>query len=150
MDAKKLIRIGALLIAVFAAVSIIVGVVNVNKSLSSMNDLSPEEAAMVESQFDQAGVDMDSAVGLVSTIGYVTLAITSAFSILKIVVSLLILKKTDRSHNFFIAWGTVFLVFGIFGINIGFNLMGLCNLLAGIVGPVLLVVGGAQLKKQAA
>ncbi len=150
MDAKKLIRIGALLIAVFAVVSIIVGVVNVNKSLSTMTDMSAEDAAMVESQFNQAGVDMDSAMGLVSTIGYVTLAITSAFSILKIVVSLLILKKTDRSHNFFIAWGTVFLVFGIFGIGIGFNLMGLCNLLAGIVGPVLLVVGGTQLKKQMA
>ena len=101
MDARKLIRIGALLIAVFAAVSIIVGVVNVNKSLSTITDMSAEDAAMVESQFNQAGVDMDSAMGLVSTIGYVTLAITSAFSILKIVVSLLILKKTDRSHNFF-------------------------------------------------
>ena len=150
MDARKLIRIGALLIAVFAVVSIIVGVVNVNKSLSTITDMSAEDAAMVESQFNQAGVDMDSAMGLVSTIGYVTLAITSAFSVLKIVVSLLILKKTDRSHNFFIAWGTVFLVFGIFGIGMGVNLMGLCNLLAGIVGPVLLIVGGTQLKKQVA
>ena len=54
MDARKLIRIGALLIAVFAVVSIIVGVVNVNKSLSTITDMSAEDAAMVESQFNRS------------------------------------------------------------------------------------------------
>lgn len=149
MNAKKIIRIGALLVAVFALIAIIVSVVNVNKSLSSMTNLSPEEALAVESQFNEGGVDMDSAFAMLQVVSYGTLAVVSIFSIIKIIVGLLILKKTERSHKFFLSWGTVFLVFGIFGMGAGMTLLGLCNLLSGIVGPILLIVGSAQMKKQA-
>ncbi len=149
MDAKKMIRIGAILLAAFALVGIIVSVINVNKSLSSMTNLTPQEAAAVNSQMGELGMDLESATVMVKAIAYGGLALGSIFSILKIIVGVLALKNTDRSYKFYQTWGIVFLVFGILGLRVGvISLLGLCNLASGIAGPLLFVLGANALKKQ--
>ena len=150
MENKKLIQIASIILVVFAVVSMIVAVINVNKSLSSMTDLTPEEAAMVDLQMSSVGMDLNSATVLVSVIAYVSLAIGCAFSIVKIVVGALALKNPNRSRKFFQAWGIVFLIFGIIGLRGGiFHLLGLCNLLTGIVAPVLFLVCVGKMNKEA-
>ena len=54
-----------------------------------------------------SGVSADMAVGLVSGIAYVTLALTVAFNVLKIIIGILGIKKSEvmGSNNFFMIWG---------------------------------------------
>lgn len=150
MENKKLIQIASILLVVFAVISMIVAVVNVSKSLSSMTNLTPEEAAMVDLQMSSVGMDLNSATVMVSVIAFVSLAIVCAFSIIKIVVGALALKNPNRSRKFFRTWGTVFLIFGIIGLRGGvFHLLGVCNLLTGIVAPALFLVCAGKMGKEA-
>ena len=88
------------------------------------------------------------AVGLVSGIAYVTLAITVAFNVLKIIIGILGIKKSEvmGSNNFFMIWGIVFLIFGVFGLAGTFSLIGFCNLMAGIAAPLLYIIFSKQTK----
>lgn len=60
----------------------------------------------------------------------------------------IIISAVNTSSTLFIAWGIVFLVFGVFSLGSTFSLLGICNLLGGIVAPVLFLIGGNRNKKQ--
>lgn len=103
---------------------------------------------MVEAQMKDAGVTMDQATGLVSGIAYVGLAFIVVLNIMQAVVGILGLRKAEKSHKFFTVWGTVLLILGIFGLGGGIlTPLGICNLLDGIVAPVLFIIGGTKNKK---
>lgn len=151
MDAKKLIKLGAVLLAVFALLTIIVSLINVNKSISTMTKegMTAEEIASVEAELSKQGMDMDSALSLIMVIAYVTIGILSIFSVIKIVIGLLILKNANRSHKFYMTWSVIFLIFGLLGLKSGiFNMLGLCNIISGVAAPILLIVGSVKLRKE--
>lgn len=150
MGAKRLIRISALLIGGFALLSIFISIFQINHSLSTMLNMTPEEAAQVEVMFRQMGMDMDQVYGMLRLVVYGILAVTTTLSAMKVIVSLLLILKPERSNGFYLAWGIVFLTLGILGLGVGMNLLGLCNLMAGILGPILLLVSGIKMKHQTA
>lgn len=150
METKKnnLLVVASVIIVVCAVVASIVSVVNVNKSLNSMSDLTAEEQALVEAQMNEAGVTMEQATGLVSGVAYAGVGFIIIVNILKVVIGILGFMKADKSYKFYTIWGIVLLVFGVFGLIGGiFTVLGICNLLAGIVAPILFIVGGSQNKK---
>lgn len=150
-EKNKLIQIASILFIVVAVVTIILSIVNINTSLSSMTNLTAQEAASVEAQLGEVDMTMDDAMGIVSAIAYVGVGLVVVFNAVRIVVGILGLKKADQSSKFFTVWGIIFLVFGVLGLSGGVaSLLGLCNLVGGIVAPILFIVGGKQNQKPAA
>ena len=138
-----MIQIASILFIVVAVVTIILSIVNINTSLSSMTNLTAQEAASVEAQLGEVDMTMDDA--------YVGVGLVVVFNAVRIVVGILGLKKADQSSKFFTVWGIIFLVFGVLGLSGGVaSLLGLCNLVGGIVAPILFIVGGKQNQKPAA
>lgn len=150
-EKNKLIQVGSVLLIVVAIVSIILSIVNVNTSLGSMTDLTTAESATVEAQLNELDMTMDDAVGIISGIGYVLIGIAVAFNAVRIIVGIMALKKADQASKFFTVWGIILLVLGVFSLLFGSGvLVTLCNLLGGIVAPILLIVGGKQNQKPSA
>ena len=82
---------------------------------------------------------------------WVLLGLAVAFNVVKIVVGVLGLRRTDRASNFFLVWGVVFLVFGVGGLLFSgvASIFGMCDLAAGLFGPALFLWGGVQNKRAA-
>ena len=129
---NNLLKIASYILIAFAAIALVVSVVNIFRTLGQVNNMD----AATQAALDQAvaanagsGVSADMAVGLVSGIAYVTLAITVAFNVLKIIIGILGIKKSEvmGSNNFFMIWGIVFLIFGVFGLAGTFSLIGFCK-----------------------
>ena len=149
MESRKIIKLGALLLALFAAFTIAVSFFNLSQTLSTLTDMSSEDAAMIEAQLNQEGTDLNTALTLIKVVAYTTLAVGSILSVIKIVIGVLILKNADRSNKFYMIWNIIFLIFGLWGLKVvGFTILGLCHFLSGIVGPLLLIVGSCKLKKE--
>ena len=105
----------------------------------------------VEAQLGEVDMTMDDAMGIVSAIAYVGVGLVVVFNAVRIAVGILGLKKADQSSKFFTVWGVIFLVFGVLSLSGGVvSLLGLCNLVGGIVAPILFIVGGKQNQKPAA
>lgn len=150
-EKNKLIQVGSILLIVAAIVSIVLSIVNVNTSLGSMTNLTTAESATVEAQLNELDMTMDDAVGIVSGIAYVLIGIAVAFNAVRIIVGIMALKKADQASKFFTVWGIILLVLGVFGLLFGSGvLVTLCNLLGGIIAPILLIVGGKQNQKPSA
>lgn len=150
-EKNKLLQIAALLIIVCAVAAIIITAVNINRSLSSMTNLSTEESAAVEAQLNEGGITMDQAMTAVSGVAYLALAFAVIFNVVKIIIAIMGIRKLDRTSDFFIAWGIIFLIFGVFNLGSGiFTPLGICNLLGGIAAPILFIIGGIQNKKSLA
>ena len=148
---NNLLKIASYILIAFAAIALVVSVVNIFRTLGQVNNMD----AATQAALDQAvaanagsGVSADMAVGLVSGIAYVTLAITVAFNVLKIIIGILGIKKSEvmGSNNFFMIWGIVFLIFGVFGLAGTLSLIGFCNLMAGIAAPLLYIIFARQTK----
>ena len=148
---NNLLKIASYILIAFAAIALVVSVVNIFRSLGQVNYMD----AATQAALDQAvaanagsGVSADMAVRLVSGNAYVTLAITVAFNVLKIIIGILGIKKSEvmGSNNFFMIWGIVFLIFGVFGLAGTLSLIGFCNLMAGIAAPLLYIIFSKQTK----
>ena len=140
-----MIQIASILFIVVAVVTIILSIVNINTSLSSMTNLTAQEAASVEAQLGEVDMTMDDAMGIVSAIAYVGVGLVVVFNAVRIAVGILGLKKADQSSKFFTVWGVIFLVFGVLSLSGGVvSLLGLCNLVGGIVAPILFTGGANQ------
>lgn len=146
-EKNKLIQIASILFIVVAVVTIILSIVNINTSLSSMTNLTAQEAASVEAQLGEVDMTMDDAMGIVSAIAYVGVGLVVVFNAVRIVVGILGLKKADQPSKFFTVWGIIFLIFGILGLGNIVSIMGLCNLAGGIAAPILFLIGAKQNKK---
>lgn len=142
-----MIPIASILFIVVAVVTIILSIVNINTSLSSMTNLTAQEAASVEAQLGEVDMTMDDAMGIVSAIAYVGVGLVVVFNAVRIAVGILGLKKADQSSKFFTVWGIIFLIFGILGLGNIVSIMGLCNLAGGIAAPILFLIGAKQNKK---
>lgn len=147
-EKNKLLRIASILMIVCAAAAILISVININLSLNAVNNLSSEELAAVESQLGESGLTMDQAMMALSGIAYISLGLTIVFNVIKIIVGTVGLRKAEHGSTYFFVWGIVLLVFGVFSLSTGFNLLGLCNLLGGIAAPILFIAGGNQNKRR--
>ena len=89
-------------------------------------------------------------MGIVNGTVYVVLAVSAIFTVLKVIVGILGIRKSelDGTGKFFQGWGIALLIFGILGLGSTFSLIGICNLLAGIAAPLLYIIFGR--KKMAA
>lgn len=145
---NTILRTASILMAVCALAAIIISAVNTFSTIHSLGNMSAEEIGMVESELSEIGMSATQAVGLISGIGYAGLALIAIFNLIKIIVGIVGFLKAETSSTFFIAWGIVFLVFGVFNLGSIFSLLGICNLLGGIVAPVLFLIGGNRNKKQ--
>ncbi|HJB06316.1 MAG TPA: hypothetical protein H9716_00400 [Candidatus Enterocloster faecavium] len=149
MDNKnKLLRIASILMIVCAAAAILIAAVNTGLSLNSVANMSAEERAAVEAQLSEGGLTMDQAMTAMSGIAYVSLGMNVIFNAVKIIVGILGIRKADNVTTFFLVWGIILLVFGVLSLSGGISLLGICNLLGGIVAPVLFIVGGNQNKRR--
>ena len=98
---------------------------------------------------EATGMTLDQVLAAAKNLLTAVMGMMAVFNVIKIVVGALGLRKLQSGTVYFTGWGIAFLVFGvlgllIFGVN---NLMGIANLLGGLAGPVLYIVGGAQNKK---
>lgn len=150
METNKntLLRTASILMAVCALAAIIISAVNTFSTINSFGNMSADEISMIESELSEVGMSAEQAVGLVSGIGYVGLAFIVIFNLVKIIIGILGFQRAETSSTLFIAWGIVFLIFGVLNLGSIFSLLGICNLLGGIVAPVLFLIGGSRNKKQ--
>lgn len=148
---NNILKIASFILIAFAAIALVISVINVTKTLGQMNNMDAAAQAALDNAVAAnagSGVSADMAVGLVSSIAYVTLAITVIFNVLKIIIGILGIKKSEvmGTNNFFMIWGVIFLVFGVFGLAGIMSLLGFCNLMAGIVAPLLYIIFSKQNK----
>ena len=145
---NNLLKIASYILIAFAAIALVVSVVNIFRTLGQVNNMDAATQAALDQANAGSGVSADMAVGLVSGIAYVTLAITVAFNVLKIIIGILGIKKSEvmGSNNFFMIWGIVFLIFGVFGLAGTLSLIGFCNLMEGIAAPLLYIIFSKQTK----
>lgn len=149
MDSKKFIKLGALLLIIFAALTITISVVNLTSTLAELSNMNSEDAALIDAQLRQEGTDLDSALVVIKVVAYITLAVGSILSVIKIIVGVLILKKTERTHKFYMTWSVIFIIFGLWAVkSVGFTMLGLSHLISGLAAPALLIVGSIKLKKE--
>lgn len=152
-EKNKFLQIGSILMIVAAVVFIIsvaVGMPQVVASLDFLKTTNLDGTQMMENA-EKLNMTADQAIAFSSTIIYVLIGIMVAFNVVKIIVGILGLKKADQSSKFFTVWGVIFLVFGVLSLSGGVvSLLGLCNLVGGIVAPILFIVGGKQNQKPAA
>ena len=136
--------------AVVFIISVAVGMPQVVASLDFLKTTNLDGTQMMENA-EKLNMTADQAIAFSSTIIYVLIGIMVAFNVVKIIVGILGLKKADQPSKFFTVWGIIFLVFGVLGLSGGVaSLLGLCNLVGGIVAPILFIVGGKQNQKPAA
>ena len=148
-EKNNLLRIASILMIVCAVVAIVISAVNINSTMSGMANLGGAERAAIEAQLNENNMTMDQALTAVSGIAYAGLGFIAVFNVLKIVIGILGLRKADTGTKFFFVWGIVFLVFGVLSLSSGiFNLLGICNLLGGIVAPILFIAGSSQNKQK--
>lgn len=58
-------------------------------------------------------------------------------------------SKNTQKYKFFLGWGIVLLIAGLFSMGQMFSLRGLFATLSGIVGPAMYIIGGIQQNKAA-
>lgn len=147
-EKNNLLQAASIMMIVCAVLAIIITAVNISSSLSSMMNLTPDESAAVEAQLNEGGITMDQAVMAVSGIAYAALGVSVIFNVIKIIVGILGIRKSRTASTFFLIWGIILLIFGIFGLSTGIiSLLGICNLLGGIAAPILFIIGSKQNKK---
>lgn len=147
MKPARMTKAGAILLTIGSIGIIIMSIINLNETFSYMLNADPA-GGMLEQHFSQV-IQNKQAVILFMLMGYVSLAISSVFSVVKIIVGLLILKKAERSRNFYLIWSILFLIFGLYAVKtVGLTTLGFCHLVSGVIGPVLLIVGSIKMKRE--
>lgn len=151
---NNILKIASFILIIFAAISIAVSAANVFKLIGEVNNLDPAAQAALDQAIAEnpdSGVSADMAVGALNGIAYGVLAVSVIFGGLKIIVGIMGIKKSGvmGTNKFFLVWGIIFLIFGIFGLGNIASLSGVCNLLAGIVAPLLYIIFSKQNKAEA-
>lgn len=148
---QNVLKIASFILIAFTAISIVISVYNLTAVIGQVNNMdSATQAALDEAiaQNADSGVTADMAVGVINGIAYVTLAVSVIFGLLKVIVGILGVKKSEipGTDKFFKVWGIIFFIFGLLGILNTFSPLGVCNLLAGIVAPLLYIIFSKQNK----
>ena len=152
-EKNRLILFGSLLMISGAGLAILFtlfwGYILQNSLAEAVQQLlaDPAYAAEVEA----AGLTGADVAGTMRGLVWVLLGLAVAFNVVKIVVGVLGLRRTDRASNFFLVWGVVFLVFGVGGLLFSgvASIFGMCDLAAGLFGPALFLWGDVQNKRAA-
>lgn len=150
MDSNKMKKLGAVLMLVFAAATIIMGAINVSKSVNSMEDVPTEQMAVIEAQMADLGITVDQALDVVMLAGIVAVVFSTVFLLPQIIVALKALIKPDRAAKFYQTWGIVVLVIG--ALSILFSSTGLLRLLrlvGSVAAPILWILASKKMKAEA-
>ena len=147
---NQLLRIGSILMILGAAMAMLMAMATastLDMGMSTVNSLTQDPAFMAD--LEATGMTLDQVLAAAKNLLTAVMGMMAVFNVIKIVVGALGLRKLQSGTAYFTGWGIAFLVFGvlgllIFGVN---NLMGIANLLGGLAGTVLYIVGGAQNKK---
>ena len=145
---NQLLKIASVILIVFAVASFVISCINVFGSLGQFASDPAGQQAL--EQLEGSGVSAEQVMGIVNGTVYVVLAVSAIFTVLKVIVGILGIRKSelDGTGKFFQGWGIALLIFGILGLGSTFSLIGICNLLAGIAAPLLYIIFGR--KKMAA
>lgn len=147
---NTLIRAASIMMAICACVAVIISAFNIFITTGLVGNLSADQSAMIELESQLEGLlSADQAVGIFSAVMYAALILIVIFNVMKIIVGIVGFRKAETGTTYFIAWGIVLLVFGVLSLGGLFSLLGICNLLGGIVAPILFIIGGSQNKKRA-
>lgn len=150
MDSNKMKKLGAVLMLVFAAATIIMGAINVSKSVNSMEDVPTEQMAVIEAQMADLGITVDQALDMVMLIGIVVMVFSTVFLLPQIIVALKALIKPDRAAKFYQTWGIVVLVIGALSILFSTTgLLRLFRLVGSVAAPILWILASKKMKAEA-
>lgn len=147
---NQLLRIGSILMILGAAMAMLMAMATastLDMGMSTVNSLTQDPAFMAD--LEATGMTLDQVLAAAKNLLTAVMGMMAVFNVIKIVVGALGLRKLQSGTVYFTGWGIAFLVFGVLGLLIFgvSNLMGIANLLGGLAGPVLYIVGGAQNKK---
>lgn len=90
--------------------------------------------------------------GIANVVAILVIVVAVILMVIRIAVGLIGLsrcRKKPEKYVFFLGWGVALLVIGLFGMGNLLSLQGIFGAAAGIVGPVLYIIGGIQENKAA-
>ena len=157
MSAQKennLLKIGSLLILIGGLAAGIIAIVNSVSTMAALSALDSGTMAGLDTYVQQQSggtFGAGSAVGLVNVVAIAAIVLTVVMMVIDLVVGLMGLSRCKRpeKYKFFLIWGIVLLVLGLFGLGNLFTLQGAVSAVGSIVGPVLFIIGGVQQNRAA-
>lgn len=148
-----LLKIGCILVIAGGAISQGIGALN---SLSLMNQqLNGQSYSELDQMIQQqtgGQMDADQALNLLAGVSIGSAIFCLVVFVVLLMISLLGLKRISdpKKYRYFLIWGVLLLLFGGIGALTASDLLsvrGLANLVWGIAGPVLFLVGAIQQRK---